>query len=376
METRARYVLIGLFSLAVIAAGFGFVYWLENSAALKERAYYRIRFDSPVPGLLLGSAVQFNGIRVGEVTDLRLDPDDPRQVMVTIAVAGDTPLRTDTAIGLAFGGLTGVPEIQLSGGTPDARRPEASGGEPPLLVAEPGASVSWTQAAQQAFTRVDTILAENSEALKTTIANLDTFSDALARNADSLDDIVAGLARLAGVRAGGRAQVYYELPGADEFPTIDAMPAGQLVVNQLTVPVVLDSQQFMVHSAGADQPAFADAAWSDTVPRLVQAAIIRSFENAGYFRVGREFENLASEYALLIDMDTFRVATEPALEAEIALSAKIVGSDGLIVAARRFEARAPVAALEAGRAANALQAAFKETAADLVVWALAAIGGA
>ena len=70
MEIRARYVQIGAFTLAVIAAGFAFVYWLNNAGGLRERTVYQIRFESSVSGLLVGSAVLFNGIRVGEVTGL------------------------------------------------------------------------------------------------------------------------------------------------------------------------------------------------------------------------------------------------------------------------------------------------------------------
>ncbi|ODR96116.1 hypothetical protein AUC69_15180 [Methyloceanibacter superfactus] len=64
METRARYALIGLFMLAIIVASFGFVYWLENKGGFGERETYRVRFESSVSGLLVGSAVLFNGIRV------------------------------------------------------------------------------------------------------------------------------------------------------------------------------------------------------------------------------------------------------------------------------------------------------------------------
>ena len=52
METRARYALIGLFMLAVIAASFAFVYWLENKGGFGERDYYRLRFQGSVSGLL------------------------------------------------------------------------------------------------------------------------------------------------------------------------------------------------------------------------------------------------------------------------------------------------------------------------------------
>ena len=65
METRARYALIGLFTVAVVLAGFAFVYWIENAGGLGQRTAYRVRFDGTVSGLLVGSNVLFNGIRVG-----------------------------------------------------------------------------------------------------------------------------------------------------------------------------------------------------------------------------------------------------------------------------------------------------------------------
>src|SRR5437016_6704683 len=113
METKARYVLIGLFTLVLTGAAFGFIYWLHNTGGLGERTVYRVRFENTVSGLLTGAAVLFNGIRVGEVTGLQLEPDDPRQVTATITVASGTPVRADTQTGLEFQGLTGVPVISL-----------------------------------------------------------------------------------------------------------------------------------------------------------------------------------------------------------------------------------------------------------------------
>ncbi len=74
METRARYALIGLFMLAVIIASFGFVYWLENKGGFTQQEVYQIKFQGSVSGLLVGSAVLFNGIRVGEVTGACAQP--------------------------------------------------------------------------------------------------------------------------------------------------------------------------------------------------------------------------------------------------------------------------------------------------------------
>ena len=77
MERKAHYALIGLFTFAVVAGAFGFIFWLHHSSGKKQAVSYRVIFDSSVSGLQVGGNVLFNGIRVGEVTNLRLDPDKP-----------------------------------------------------------------------------------------------------------------------------------------------------------------------------------------------------------------------------------------------------------------------------------------------------------
>src|SRR6187399_1781646 len=128
METRAPYALIGLLVLAAIGAVFGFVYWLNNTGGLNKRTVYHVRFVNTVAGLLPGAAVLFNGIRVGEVTDLQLNSDDPRQITAKVAIATSTPVRPDTRAGLEFQGLTGVPVITLEGGTASAQWTTSAGG--------------------------------------------------------------------------------------------------------------------------------------------------------------------------------------------------------------------------------------------------------
>ena len=127
METRARYALIGVFMLAVIVAGFAFVYWLNNTGGIGARASYQVRFQSSVSGLLVGSAVLFNGIRVGEVTDLQLDAKNPSNVIATIGVVPGTPIRADTDVNVETQGLTGGAVISLRGGSGDAPLPTSRG---------------------------------------------------------------------------------------------------------------------------------------------------------------------------------------------------------------------------------------------------------
>src|SRR6186997_1332369 len=137
METRAPFVVVGAFVLAAVAAVFGFVYWLQNTGGLGPRATYHVQFEGSVPGLLVGAAVLFNGIRVGEVTELKLATDNPRRVNATIGVSAGTPVRADTKVGLDFQGLTGVPAVALEGG-----KETVDTGKVPTLIAEPGAGQS------------------------------------------------------------------------------------------------------------------------------------------------------------------------------------------------------------------------------------------
>ncbi|MFG3757451.1 MlaD family protein, partial [Klebsiella pneumoniae] len=116
METRANYVLIGLFTLAVLACGFGFVMWFQSIHAAKARNPLRIVFEGSASGLRTGASVNFNGIRVGEVTSVRID--DPKRVIALASVDKSAPIRQDTVVGLEFQGLTGVAAIALKGGSP------------------------------------------------------------------------------------------------------------------------------------------------------------------------------------------------------------------------------------------------------------------
>src|ERR1700745_81245 len=101
METKASYIVTGAFTLAVIAGVFGFLYWVQNGTGGGERSVYRVVFAGSVSGLRPGAAVLFDGMRVGEVTRLALDPADPRRVEALIALDRATPVRADTKVTLA-----------------------------------------------------------------------------------------------------------------------------------------------------------------------------------------------------------------------------------------------------------------------------------
>jgi phospholipid/cholesterol/gamma-HCH transport system substrate-binding protein len=341
METKAKFVLMGFFTLAVVAGVFWFVYWMQNTGGFRERAVYRVRFENSVGGLITGSAVQFNGIRVGDVTDLTLNPENPVEVTATIAIDRSTPVRADTRVGLDYKGLTGVPTISLIGGNRALPALVPVRGQPPMLSADPSSTQDMTSAAREVLRRLDTILSDNADPLHNTIKNLSTFSDALARNSDHVDGIISGLERMTGGGPAKPAPQLYDLVAPNKFPPADKPAHGQLVVPEPTA-------------------------------KLLQAKVIQSFENANYLgAVARPMDGLTAQFQLLIDIRSFQIATAPEPTADVEFTAKVLADTGAIIGARTFHATAAAPALntiDASAAAAALNEAFNKAATELVVW--------
>lgn len=128
METRANYVAVGAFVLAMVALAFAAVLWLARGELTTQYAYYDIYFQGPVTGLRAGASVDYNGVPVGAVQDLRIDPDNVALIRVTIQIDPKVAIKTDAAASVETNILSGVSYIQIVGGTQDAPllRPEGN----------------------------------------------------------------------------------------------------------------------------------------------------------------------------------------------------------------------------------------------------------
>jgi len=187
METRAHHILIGMFTALAGAGLMLFVMWMSQSVVDSDIKRYDILFREAVSGLSVGSIVQYSGIRVGDVEQLTLDPEDPRQVWARVRVAANTPVKTDTRARLALLNISGAYGIELSEGTPQS---EFLGGDDsiPIIEAEPSPLTQLRVSSEELLVNVTTLVEnanrllseENSAYVTRVLSNLDTVTTALA----------------------------------------------------------------------------------------------------------------------------------------------------------------------------------------------------
>ena len=197
MERNANYALVGAATLLLFLGLVVFVVWL---ARLQSPDYdiYRISFVGPVRGISEGGEVNFNGIKVGEVTKIALDKADPKNVIATVKVTSDVPIRTDSYATLEPQGITGVNYIQITAGsnTKPLLKSLPSPDGPPVIQSKSSAlsdllegSGTVLNATVDALNRVNRILsAQNIRPITTTLTNVQSVTAELDRRKSMITD--------------------------------------------------------------------------------------------------------------------------------------------------------------------------------------------
>lgn len=198
MESRAHHVLIGVFTVTVVVAGLFFSLWLSGLAGDRSVNFYTVVFNQSVNGLSRGSSVQYSGIKVGDVVQLILDPNDMRRVLARIRVVGHIPIRQDTGAKLVPAGITGTSLIQLTNGTPDSPLLVSKDDGDPVIVASPSTLSAALASGEDLIVNLNTILTnaqpflipDNARNLALTLAHLEQASGALAQQRDNVGELV------------------------------------------------------------------------------------------------------------------------------------------------------------------------------------------
>ena len=192
METRANYVLIGAFTLLTGVLLLLFSLWASNFSSSRDWREYRIIFSEPVTGLTEGGSVQYNGLSVGTVETLNMDATDPRNVIAVLKLKANTPIKEDTRARLSQQGITGVPFILLSGGSPEAQAlRNAPDGGSPIIRTAPSALQNITDAGNRLITRLDQLLSEeNIQHISATLEHLDLTTQQIAAHRNDIGELL------------------------------------------------------------------------------------------------------------------------------------------------------------------------------------------
>ena len=189
MERDAHYAAVGIATVALLAALAVFVIWLARLQFNKDYDVYDIVFYGPVRGLSEGGEVHFNGIRVGEVTDLNLDPAKGDQVIARVRLNGTTPVRVTSRAQLEPQGITGLNYIQITAGEPSSALLKSQYPENvvPVIQSQPSPiaellSGSGTVLAQtvDALDRINRVLSDdNIRSFSTSVKNVEALTTEL-----------------------------------------------------------------------------------------------------------------------------------------------------------------------------------------------------
>ena len=188
METRGSYVVVGSFVLVLTLGLVAFAVWLGAVQIAAETDRYRIYFTGSVTGLQVGSQVRYNGIPVGTVDSLAIDPDNIERVLVTVALNADTPIRENSVATLELQGITGGVFVQITGGTQRAPPLVAEPDEPPPIIAAGRSDIEevirtapeLVQGASEVLDRVSAVLSdENLRTISAILVDMRAISQAL-----------------------------------------------------------------------------------------------------------------------------------------------------------------------------------------------------
>jgi len=192
METKANYVLIGVFTLIVSLLLLLFALWAAKYSSEQSWREYLVIFNEPVTGLSEGSTVQYNGISVGTVQKLRLDRDDPRSVIAQLRLQADAPIKADTRAKISMTSLTGSPIIQLTGGSPGSPAlADVDSREIPVIQTEASALQNIADTANRLVARLDQVLSEeNVKRVAATLENIESMTGAVAEQREDLRALI------------------------------------------------------------------------------------------------------------------------------------------------------------------------------------------
>lgn len=203
METKVNYTIVGLFVTLLFVALVAGILWLSGAAQYRKNYdTYLAYMNESVAGLNLNAPVKYRGVEVGRVKRISLDHGE--RVRLELDIEHGTPIKVNTIAILRVQGLTGIAQVELSGGNRDAADLQPSPGEkfpvirtaPSLLTRMDTAVTDLLSSLNKVSIRISAVLDEdNRRAFRSMMADMATLSATLAANRGAIDASMKGAAR-------------------------------------------------------------------------------------------------------------------------------------------------------------------------------------
>jgi len=202
MVSKAQKIRLGIFLLFGFSLTIVFMALVAGNKLIERRDYYYISYeDTSVSGLEVGGQVKYHGIRIGRVDEIQIDKEDIRRIIVKVSLEAGTPIKEDVRANLAPVGITGLMQIELSGGTNQAKllKPDSK------IQAGTSTFESISGKAEVIAKKLEVVLSnlanitnvQNRKKLANTLENLDNIienvDNAIENNQQSITKIVANL---------------------------------------------------------------------------------------------------------------------------------------------------------------------------------------
>lgn len=113
MDTKVNYVVVGIFVIGLTLASVFATVWIAGGHHSKHYNRFLTFVNEPVDGLSEKSTVKFNGVDVGYVDKISLNPADPQEVRLEVNIIDGTPINQNTVATIRSSALTGFTYLGL-----------------------------------------------------------------------------------------------------------------------------------------------------------------------------------------------------------------------------------------------------------------------
>ncbi len=197
IENKVNYALVGAFVFILGAMLIVGILWIASGGINQQKydTYLAIENES-VAGLSVNALVKYNGVDVGRVSSISLDPINPQRVRLELLIVRGTLIKEDTFATLKTQGLTGISYVELSGGDVKSPLLVASGSAPyPEIKTIPSLSTRLENLLSSVVAKLDHLSGsfdrinspENVSAFSSALSDVAIVSHTLALRKDSLD---------------------------------------------------------------------------------------------------------------------------------------------------------------------------------------------